>query len=520
VTREGVMREGAYPLGALSFITDHASRISLMLNSFYAKLSGLFLVLVVGLGVVLAVLGGRTAQRYADEVEQKLNRTLAAEMVPRFEPLLKDSIDRGGIQEKIRDMTGINRRIEIYLLDREGRLKASFAPSSAAIEQKQIDLEPIERFMQGAELPILGDDPREIGTRTPFSAAHIEMMGRENCYLYVILGSEQYASVAGMIGDSYIIQGALTGLGLIVLVVAGLGLLLFRRLTQRLRHMQGVVAAFEQGDFDRRIEVGTEDEIGQLAKCFNRMADTLVETMEELRQADRMRRELVANVSHDLRSPLASIQGYLETVHMKDGDLAPADRQRYVKTALRNAQRLNDLVGELFELSKLETEQVEPTIEPFPIAELIQDVVMQYEPQAEEQCVDLRAELPERHARATADIGLVERALSNLIDNAIHYTPEGGQVRVWAENEEQEVRVAVTDTGPGIPEDELPHIFERFYRVDKSRDRDKGGAGLGLAIAKTILELHDRTLEVESVVGTGTTFRFRLPLETAAKASA
>ena len=486
-----------------------------MLNSFYAKLSGLFLVLILSLGVVLALFGGRTAQRYADEVEQKLNRTLAQEMVPRFEPLLKDSIDRAGIRAKIQDMTGINRRIEIYLLDRQGTVKASFASPSTTIEQKTIDMGPIRRFMAADDLPILGDDPRQNGEHKPFSVAHIEIMGRDHCYLYVILGSEQYASVAGMIGDSYIIQGALTGLGLILLVVAGVGLLLFRRLTQRLRHMQDVVAAFERGNFDERIEEGADDEIGQLAACFNRMADTLDETMEELRQADRMRRELVANVSHDLRSPLASIQGYLETVHMKDGALAPDERQRYVKTALRNAQRLSDLVGELFELSKLETEQVEPSVEPFPIAELVQDVVMQYEPQAEEQCIDLQAELPERHARVEADIGLVERALSNLIDNAIHYTPDGGAVRVRVTNEHNDVCVAVTDTGPGIPEDDLPHIFERFYRVDKSRDRDKGGAGLGLAITKTILDLHDRTLEVDSTVGEGTTFRFRLPAETA-----
>ena len=484
-----------------------------MLNSFYAKLSALFLVLIVGLGVVLALLGGRTAQRYADEVEQKLNRTLAQEMVPRFEPLLEDSIDTEAIRGTIKDMTGINRRIEIYLLDKKGTVKASFAPPSAAIKRKKIDMAPVRRFMQGRELPILGDDPRHAGTQKPFSAARIEIMGRDNCYLYVILGSEQYASVAGMIEDSYIIQGGLIGLGLVILVVAGLGLLLFRRLTQRLRRVQHAVMAFEQGDFEERIDADSSDEIGQLATSFNRMADTLVDTMEELRQADRMRRELVANVSHDLRSPLASIQGYLETVHMKDGDLAPEERQRYVKTALRNARRLNDLVSELFELSKLETEQVEPTMEPFPIAELVQDVVMQYEPQADEQGLTLRADLPERHARAVADIGLVERALSNLIDNAIHYTPEGGAVCVRLSNEVQDVCVEVQDTGPGIPEDELPHIFERFYRVDKSRDRDSGGAGLGLAIANTILELHDQSLEVESTVGEGTTFRFRLPVE-------
>jgi len=484
-----------------------------MLNSFYAKLSALFLVLIVGLGVILATFGVRAARQYADEVEQKLNRTLADEMVPRFEPDLRDSIDTEAIEGTIQDMTGINRRIEIYLLERDGDLKASFAVSDSQIEQRQVDLEPVRRFMEGGDLPILGDDPMTTGTQKPFSAAHIEIMGRKGCYLYVILGSEKYASVASMVGESYILQTALWGLGLVILVTAGVGLLLFRRLTQRLRAMQSVIADFEAGEFDRRVAVTSRDEIGRLGECFNRMADNLEETMEELRQADRMRRELVANVSHDLRSPIASIQGYLETVHMKNGDLSPEERQRYVKTALQNAKRLNTLVNELFELSKLETKQIEPTIESFPIAELVQDVVMQYEPRAEEQTVDLQAELPERHARVEADIGLVERVLSNLIDNAIHYTPEGGEVCVRLDNEQGEVCVAVRDTGPGIPEDDLPHIFERFYRVDKSRDRDRGGAGLGLAIAKTILELHDRTLEVESTVQEGTTFRFRLPVE-------
>ena len=487
-----------------------------MLNSFYAKLSALFLVLIVGLGVILATFGVRAARQYANEVEQKLNRTLAEEMVPRFEPKLRDSIDTEAIEATIQDMTGINRRIEIYLLERDGTLKASFAVPDAEIQQHQVDLEPVRRFMQGDDLPILGDDPMSTEGKKPFSAAHIEIMGRDGCYLYVILGSEKYASVASMVGESYILQTALWGLGLIVLVTAGVGLLLFRRLTQRLRGMQSVVADFEQGQFDRRMDVTSRDEIGRLAECFNRMADNLTDTMEELRQADRMRRELVANVSHDLRSPIASIQGYLETVSMKDGTLDLEERQRYITTALKNTKRLNTLVSELFELSKLETKQVEPTIEPFPIAELVQDVVMQYEPRAEEQGIDVQAELPERHARVEADIRLVERALSNLIDNAINYTPEGGAVCVRLDNEQDEVCVEVADTGPGIPEDDLPHIFERFYRVDKSRDRDKGGAGLGLAIAKTILELHGRSLEVESTVGEGTTFRFRLPIEAAA----
>jgi signal transduction histidine kinase len=284
--------------------------------------------------------------------------------------------------------------------------------------------------------------------------------------------------------------------------------------------MQYVVSRFERGDFEQRMTVRSSDEIGRLAECFNQMADTLVDTMQELRDADRMRRELVANVSHDLRSPLSSIQGYLETVSIKDGELEPAERRRYVETALRNAQRLNSLVGSLFELSKLETKQIQPEREAFPLAELVQDVVLQYRPRAEAEAVDLQAELPDRRVRAHADIGLMERVLTNLIDNAIHYTPAGGTVRVGMSVTEtggnaagpDRIRLFVRDTGPGIPEDDVPHVFERFYRVDKSRDRDRGGAGLGLAIAHTIVDLHGETLEVKSDLGRGTTFWFDLPV--------
>jgi len=482
-------------------------------NSFYAKLSALFLVLILGLGIILAGLGMRAAQRYADEVEQKLNRTLAADLAPRFEPLTRDSIHHAALRRMIRDMTGINRRIEIYLLTGDGHIKASFTAGDERIIQDAVDLAPIKRFMEGDDLPILGDDPLHANAAKPFSVAPIAIEENAGCYLYIILGSAQYASLARMVGDSYILRTALIGLGLVLLVTAGVGLILFRRLTKRLRGMLGVVASFEQGDFSPRMNPGSNDEIGQLARCFNRMAETLSETMDELRKADRMRRELVANVSHDLRSPLASIQGYLETLLMKDETLDADDRQRYLETALKNAQRLNSLVSQLFELSKLDAQQVDPRRETFPIAELTQDVVMQYRPQAEAKNVEITANLPEQLACVHADIGLIERALSNLIDNAVHYTPSGGRVSVALTRRDGQVHAQVHDTGPGIPDEDLPHIFERFYRVEKSRDRNKGGAGLGLAIAQKILELHGSDLTVESTVGEGTTFAFELPVD-------
>ncbi len=499
-----------------------------ILSSFYAKLSAIFLVLMLGLGLALAALCIQAAMRYADEATQKLNRTLASDLAPRFEPFLVDSVHHAAIEGVIEEMTGINRRIDIYLLDGRGAVKAHLMGVGAQpLERKRVALQPIRRFIGGAPLPILGDDPLHAGREKPFSVAPTEAMGETDCYLYVILESEQYASAAAMIENSYILRATLSGLALVLLFTGLAGLGLFALLTRRLRQRKEAIEAFEQGHYDRRVPVESSDEIGQLGAAFNRMADTITQSMDELRQVSRMRRELIANVSHDLRSPIASIQGYLETILIKNGTLAPEERERYVQIGLRNARRLSALVDELFELSKLDARPIEPQREPFSVAELAQDVVMQFAPRAEEAGIRLQAEraapgLP----RACADIALTERALSNLIDNALRYTPAGGAVRVALDAARlpdggPAVRVTVRDTGRGIPAEDLPHVFERFYRVEKSRGRSgAGGTGLGLAIAKKVVEVQGGTLKAQSEVGRGTTLAFTLPAQAAVSAPA
>ena len=281
----------------------------------------------------------------------------------------------------------------------------------------------------------------------------------------------------------------------------------------------GAVTKFAHGDHGSRATMESDDEIGQLAEAFNQMADTIVANMEELRRIDDLRRELVANVSHDLRSPLASIQGYLETIIIKEKDLSPEERQKYLQIILNNTTMLSRLVGELFELSKLEAKQIKPKFEAFSIADLTQDVVMKFRPLADDSRIQIEAVLPESLPLVVADIALVERALSNLIDNALRYTQENGAVKVELKQQGDRVGVIVSDTGKGIPEDELPHIFERFYRIEKSRSRGYSGAGLGLAIAEKILEIHDSQIQVRSVVDRGTTFSFFLGSRPGAGAS-
>ena len=232
--------------------------------------------------------------------------------------------------------------------------------------------------------------------------------------------------------------------------------------------------------------------------------------MEELKNTDDLRRELVANVSHDLRNPLASIQGYLETIIIKERTLSPEERQKYLEIIFNNTKMLSKLVGELFELSKLEAKQIKPQFEPFSMADLTQDVVMKFQPMANDSRIRIEAVLPKSLPLVYADLALVERALSNLIDNAILHTTENGVVKAELKKEEDTVCVIVSDTGQGIPAEELPHIFERFYHIDKSRTRKGSGAGLGLAIAEKILEIHDSQIRVRSIVNKGTTFSFCL----------
>jgi predicted ATPase/signal transduction histidine kinase len=223
-----------------------------------------------------------------------------------------------------------------------------------------------------------------------------------------------------------------------------------------------------------------------------------------------LRRELIANVSHDLRSPLASLRGYLDTLLIKEDSLGAAERRAYLAIALRQAEHLQMLISELFDLARLDFDGYRIAPEPLHLGELARDVVQKFQLKAEQKQVRLQLGVDDSTAFVRADIGLIERVLENLIENAFAHTPPGGQVRLAVAATDDGVLIEVADTGDGIPAADLPHVFERFYRVDKARTRERSGCGLGLAIVKRIVELHDSEIRVESEVGAGTRFWFTL----------
>jgi len=482
-----------------------------LFTSFYGKLSGLFLILLLIMGTAQVLITINSWQTHYDEADQRLNLRLAEDVAKDFNPLLKDSLDIDAIHHAIHYMMVMNPKIEIYLVDEKGGILAFFAEPQKKVRAQSIDLNPVNNYLSpDREFPILGDDPRNPGITKPFSAARLQIGKEINGYLYIIIGSEQYDAAISLTREEYVAQTIVKGLLITLLFTGIIGLLLFALLTRRLKNMAQVVLDFERGKQDVRIPVKSDDEVGQLGTSFNKMADTIVANIEELKNTDKLRRELIANVSHDLRSPLASIRGYLETIQIKDKVLTDEERQEYITILLDSTHGLEKLVTQLFELSKLDAKQIEPELEPFLIKEMVYDTLSKFQPKAEKLGIVLKAEIKDGLPQVFADIGMIERVLSNLLDNAIRYTPKGGTVSITTETSGEIIRVRVIDTGPGIKDDDLKYIFNRFYRVEKSRSEKTGGTGLGLAIAKKIMEVHQSTISVVSELNRGSIFSFNL----------
>ena len=482
-----------------------------------AVLLGLFS--LVGILSVLLILF--TTRMHMQEVHQKLNRSLAENLVKEKNLMIGGKVNDKALKEVFHMLMVINPSIEVYLLDPEGKILAFSAPPGK-VKRPSVSLNPIRRFTNSSgDLPILGDDPRDLARKKVFSAAPIAVEGRTEGYLYVILGGEAYDSVAQMLQGSYILRLSTWAVlaGLLFTLLAGL--LLFNILTRRLRNLTAAMEAYKQSDFLEkstlpRVHTSEKgDEIDTLGATFNEMAERIHKMLLTFKETDRLRRELVANVSHDLRTPLASLQGYLETLLLMEGKLSQEEQQRYLKIAVRHSERLGRLVSELFELAKLDSYETRPQFEAFSLGELVQDIVQKYQLPAEKN--GLRLETPYRKDLpfVWADIGLIERVFENLIENAMRYTEKSGSITVDMIQQDKHLKVLVSDTGRGIPPNEIPYIFDRFYRVDKDNRTD--GTGLGLPIAKQILKLHGSPIEATSSPDRGTTFSFQLPLQGSAR---
>jgi signal transduction histidine kinase len=487
-----------------------------MPHSLFSRLVVVLLALLSAIGVFYVVLTVTTTRLHIQEVTQHLNRTLAADLAG-YRPLIKeDNVDQAALKNIFDMLMVVNPAIEVYLLDPRGSILA-YSAAPEKIKRDRVSLAPIKAFIKkDAKLPIRGDDPRDPRAQKIFSAVSITQGNRVRGYLYVVLGGETYQSVAHMFETSWIMRlgagVAVASLGLIAVI----GILLFNWLTRRLRRLTARVGSFHLSESAETSRAGEPqsgrpvDEIDELALSFAEMAKRIDVQIDELARANAMRQELIANISHDLRTPLAALQGTIETLQMKDQSIGEQEKRRYLDLAHKHSQRLGRLINDLFDLTTLESGDRQLRLEPFSLAELVQDVAQKFHAMADEKGLRLELDIPLNSSLVRGDIGLIERVLANLTENAVKYTPAGGQIRLGVVGGQGRISAHVTDTGVGIPADELGRVFERTYRVAKERGEAPDGAGLGLAIAQRIIQLHQGRLTVESSPDAGTTFTFDL----------
>jgi len=293
----------------------------------------------------------------------------------------------------------------------------------------------------------------------------------------------------------------LTSVGIAIAVSVVMIYIFSLRLSRPLKQLKYAASRLSNGEFEKRVNIKSHDEIGELARAFNQMASAL-------ENIEKMRRGFVANVSHELRTPMTSIRGFVEGI--LDGTIPPEKHSHYLTIVRDETNRLNRLVTDLLDLAKMESGEMKLNITDFDINELIRKCVIKLETLLLEKDLTVDADFEEEDLMVSGDPDAIERVVYNLMHNAIKFTPAGGKISIMTRSTKDAAEITIKDTGIGIDESELGMIWDRFYKSDKSRSRDKTGTGLGLAIVRNIINEHGQSISVKSKLGEGTAFTFTL----------
>lgn len=479
-------------------------------NSLFWKISLVFFLLLAVVGVAHVYISYNSSREYLEEVNQRLNHDTAKNIIENSTPFYNGEVIKPALDEMFHHVMAINPNLEVYLVDPNGKILAWYPPKKELTLQK-ISIAPIKLFIADDNKTLIkGDDPLNPDTQKVFSAHPLTMNNMLYAYIYVVLNGEKKQAASDTLFTSYLWQISYRTMGITLFFTFLIGLLIIRTITKNYSKILHVMQRFREGDLHARIDLESINSEKQLATMFNEMADILTTNIDKLKEVENLRRELIANVSHDLRTPIAIIRGYLETLQMKEDSITVEDRKRYIDIVSQSTVKLEKLVNELFELSKLEANQIRPQKEPFIISELVNDISSKYQIIALEKKITIQTFLSKELAPVLADISLIERVIQNLLDNALKFTPENGTISIITEKcVNNTVKITISDTGIGIPEKDRERIFARYYRANNYTDL-KNSTGLGLAIAKKILDLHDATLELISAEEKGSSFIFKL----------
>lgn len=479
------------------------------------RLSLVFSILLLACSGASAWLQIRANDMREKEVVQALSRDLAANIANSAPLMDANGLRPNAVRTLFGQLMGVNPSVEVYLLDNAGRIKGDDAPPGH-VKRDRVDLAPVQRFIAGQPLPILGDDPRSPDARKVFSAAPLQRAGQPpSGYIYVVLLGEAHDRLAARVDAGNVLRTTLWSMAVVALLGLLAGLTAFSFITRPLRRLTDAMRRFDangvpdtQPPVPRSPPGRRGDDIVVLESAFAQMADRIGDQWRALTHQDQQRRELITNISHDLRTPLTSLHGYLETLSLKSDTLAEPERRRYLSIALAQSAKVGRLAQALFELARLESGSVQAEREPFSLVDLVQDVFQKFELAAQARGVALHARIPPRVPVVSADLGMIERVLTNLLDNALRHTPSRGEVEVALEPRGDRVVVTVSDTGEGIPAARREGLFQRPQRPMSGGTVTSGG--LGLLIVHRMLALNGSGIRLVDRAGRGAVFEFAL----------
>ncbi len=471
--------------------------------------------LALGFMVVL----GLTHARYHLEATQRLSLGWADKILRRHPQEFSSSelrSDDAPLRDLLLRLGQSSLSVDFHVIDDTGKILLSSLPA-ARLRRTSVDIGAVESLIRNPrDLPVTVEDPAEPGVSRIFSAARLGQGAGAKGYLIVLLRGQDAGAFLSHQGSRVLLESAVMMSGVSMLAFAA-ALALLVSILRPIRKLSGALEAFRrdsgiawESEQGKKPELEGSD-LERLSLHFNEMARRIVELLQRLNATDRKMRDMFANISHDLRTPLTVIQVCLETARSKGESLPAARCIALIDAALAQSRSLGRLIETVFELSKLQSPDYRPRLEPFSIAELVQDVTMKFSPKAAKCGVTIRIDGGDRHIQVIADVLLVERVFDNLIENALCHAVGASEITIRLMERAADLEVTVCDNGCSIPASAWNRILaEQAGKAPSYPEASEKRSGLGLRIVGRILELHDTRLELVTTAGNGTSFRFAL----------
>jgi len=481
--------------------------------SIFRRMAILVFSLISILGILFIIITYLATTHYLKASTQLLNKDVAAHIAEFTSPFNKKGFNKQKADSVFHNAMVINPSIEVYFLDTSGNVIAYDAPPTE-IRLRNIPLANLKKYIasQGQKY-IKAPDPKAPDESKIFSAAEVIDNGRKLGYIYVILGSNRSEDIMNMLLGAHISNLAITVFAAVILLSIIISIFYLTSIQKSFNRMIDVLRRFESGDYTARFEIKDQDDLAPVTQAFNKMADLLSYNINRLTKSEKERKDFIAIISHDLRTPLSIARGYAETlIIQKESDEMIGQKQNdYILLILQNIHQVEIMVKQLFELSKIEAVEFKPRMEPFVLSEIVQEIIHTFQLAAYEKNISLRCTQCQYHVWVNADIGMIERVVQNLIDNALKSTPAGGSIEVSIEPDNQRLIFSIANIGNPLPQDLLEWI-NNFKDGSNILNKRPAKLGLGLLIVQKMLVLHNSSLEAYTNEGSRNIFLFPMPI--------